>query len=302
MGRFRSPASQAKHAVGQNLAIGKPSHGQENKDGKIHGLGSARTHKDSLKGVAEYIAEMRLDPTGKGLAGISSDVALQYLEVRSEQVGQKQLDKDRQAIQIVLGTKLPVIKSELDQVIESRAYTHQQIDLIAQAQTRKHRLATRIAESAGLRAHELLTLMRIEEREVSSHRTWGSERFAGMENVQRYSVKGKGGLTREVAIASELAALLEECRLNQPKTVRDREIFYEQHYDLGGGKRWSDSFSKASKRELGWSCGGHGVRHTFAQARMLTLQNLGFQYAHALAIVSQEMGHFRPEIVEVYLR
>ena len=113
---------------------------------------------------------------------------------------------------------------------------------------------------------------------------------------------GKGGLTREVAIDSDLASILEMVRLSEPRQVDDRKIYYMQHYEMGGGKRWSDSFSKASLRELGWSSGAHGVRHTYAQERVRALQSLGYQYVDALSIVSQEMGHFRPEITEVYLR
>ena len=33
-----------------------------------------------------------------------------------------------------------------------------------------------------------------------------------------------------------------------------------------------------------------------------TLQGLGYRYENALAVVSQELGHFRPDITEVYLR
>ena len=67
-----------------------------------------------------------------------------------------------------------------------------------------------------------------------------------------YTVEGKGGLCREVAIDRNLAEKLEERRLDEPRTVYDREVRYEQHYDLGGGKQWSDSFSKAAERELGF--------------------------------------------------
>jgi integrase len=117
-----------------------------------------------------------------------------------------------------------------------------------------------------------------------------------------YTVKGKGGLIREVALDKNLSDTLEKYRLDSPRNVTDRGIFIEQYYDLGGGKKWSDSFSKAAQRELGWSSGAHGVRHTFAQARMLKLQSIGYGYEQALGIVSQEMGHFRPSITEVYLR
>lgn len=75
-----------------------------------------------------------------------------------------------------------------------------------------------------------------------------------------------------------------------------------QHYEIAGGKNWSNSFSAASKRELGWSHGAHGLRHSYAQNRMDELQQQGFLYQEALEIVSQEMGHFRASITEVYLR
>jgi hypothetical protein len=35
---------------------------------------------------------------------------------------------------------------------------------------------------------------------------------------------------------------------------------------------------------------------------MRELQSSGFPYRKALAVVSQELGHFRPDITEVYLR
>lgn len=302
MGRFRSAGSQAKHAINQKLAIGKQRHNKEGGDSRVHSLGTARTYSDSLKGVAAFIAERKLDPVGKGLSSLIPEVANAYLEFRAQTVGQKQLDKDRQAMQMLLGEKLAVVKSEFDQALESRAYTQQQIKLIACAQTRKYQLPTLIAADAGLRAHELLSLRPTGERPTSSHRTWREERFDGRVGVKRYTVVGKGGLVREVAISMGLADQLESLRLVEPRTETDREIYYEQFYDIAGGKRWSDSFSKAAKRELGWSAGAHGVRHTYAQARMRALQCLGLDREMALAIVSQEMGHFRPKITEVYLR
>jgi hypothetical protein len=301
MGRFRSPKSQARHAVGQHLAIGKPRHNQKN-DGKIHGIGTALTHAASLTGVVNFIADRKLDPTGKGLGSLTIEIANRYLEFRSQQVGQKQLDKDRQAMQILLGLKIPVAKSEIAQALESRAYTQFQIQLVSRAQTRKHCLATMIAADGGLRAHELYTLLPTTERAMSPDREWSDARFDGRTNFKRYSVIGKGGLAREVGISTALSDQLESLRLDKPRIVVDREIIYEQYYNIGGGKRWSDSFSKASQRVLGWSTAGHAVRHSFAQIRMRTLQSLGYNYVSALAIVSQEMGHFRPDITEVYLR
>jgi integrase len=115
-------------------------------------------------------------------------------------------------------------------------------------------------------------------------------------------VVGKGGLIREILIPNDLAKQLEQFRLTNPITVRDRDIFYKSYYDIRGGKKWTNSFSAASKRTLGWTHGAHGLRHTYAQQRMDELQRNCFIYLEALGIVSQELGHFRPEITEVYLR
>lgn len=280
---FRSASSQAQHAV---------------RELDLQSQGTERNYEQALKGCAEFLKENRMDT----LRELTADKAMAYLEARSQEVSQKTLDMDRQALQAVLGEKLEVVKSELETAVSSRAYTPEQAALVAEAQSDKHSLATQIAENAGLRAHELLTLRPAEERPADTHRDYRDDRFAGRDNVTIYTVEGKGGLCREVAIDRDLANRLEERRLDEPKTTYDRGIGYEQHYDLGGGKQWSDSFSKAAERELGWTEGAHGLRHEYAQERMNTLQSIGYEYREALEVVSQEMGHFRPDITEVYLR
>jgi len=299
MPSFRSAASQAAYAVRTLAAHGQPRHGNAG-DGKIHSLGTERNYEQALKGVAEFIQARKL---GGDLRGLSREIALAYLEARSQEVGQKALDMDRQAMQAVLGgDKLPAVKSEIGQILASRAYTPAQIRLVSEAQSTRHRLATLIAADAGLRAHELLTLRPAADRPADTHRTFREDRFAGRGDVAVYTVKGKGGLCREVALDRALADRLEAIRLPQPRTVYDRGIRHEQHYDIGGGKPWSDRFGQAAKRALGWSEGAHGLRHSYAQSRMDALQGSGRNYHDALEIVSQEMGHFRADITEVYLR
>lgn len=141
----------------------------------------------------------------------------------------------------------------------------------------------------------------MQEQAASTHRIRSTERFSGRQG-KNYTVKGKGGLIREVLISDELAKQLEQLRLSQPRTIKDRTIHYAQHYAIAGGKNWSNSFTAASKRVLGWSHGAHGLRHSYAQTRMAELQQQHFMYDDALKIVSQELGHFRAEITEVYLR
>ncbi|MHC8390176.1 hypothetical protein ACYZTM_19565 [Pseudomonas sp. MDT2-39-1] len=116
-----------------------------------------------------------------------------------------------------------------------------------------------------------------------------------------YTVHGKGGLTREVRIPIHLAKRLEVTRLPEARSVTDRGVRYQQFYELGGGQPWSKSFGAASKTALGWSNGAHGLRHSYAQERLSTLQRY-LTREEAKRVVSQELGHFRPEITEIYLR
>ena len=224
-------------------------------------------------------------------------------------MGQKTLDMERQAIQAMMHhltgqlgptERLPVVKAATPQKLVGRAYTPLQAQMIAQAQRPPQALATQIAYQAGLRAHELLTLRPLTERPPDD-RPALSSKWEGREGVP-YTVEGKGGLIREVRIPPELARQLESQRLDAPRAVTDRGIHYQQHYALAGGQRWSNAFSAAAKRVLGWSEGAHGLRHSYAQERLRELQRQGLRWEYALETVSQEMGHFRPQITEVYLR
>ncbi|GEM77851.1 hypothetical protein VSU01S_00960 [Vibrio superstes NBRC 103154] len=234
---------------------------------------------------------------------------MQFLTDRAVCVGQKQLDMDRQAIQSLLRYNgelaqkqtLEVIETELEEVTRSRAYDDEQIDLIQQAQSDRHSLTTRIAAAAGFRAHELGTLLPKEEREPDFREAHSEYRFAGQEDWVAYTVVGKGGLCREARLPRALADELEERRLEKPIWRTDRDIPYKTYYDIGFGKQWSDSFSKASTRVLNWSHGAHGLRHTYAQQRMETLMRY-CRYEDALKAVSQELGHLRPDITLAYLR
>ena len=296
MPRFRAPQAQAEHAVARKLALGTGRHDHRN-DGRIHSLGTARGYGQALKGFADYLREHRLGD----LPGATDQEARQYLAERSHRVGQKTLDLDRQAIQMHLGLRLEVVRSDRESALSTRSYTPAQVERIASAQSEANGLATRLAYHAGLRAHELFTLRPAGERSASGHRQWSADRFAGREGV-RYTVVGKGGLVREVLLTRELAAAVEARRLEEPRLVVDRGVQYVQCYTIGGGRSWSQSFSSASRRELGFSNGGHGLRHSYVQERMDELQRRGMAYEQARATVAQEVGHFAGETTEAYLR
>lgn len=296
MPSFRSPRTQAEHAISSKLALGQGRHDNQD-DGRIHSLGTARNYEQALKGFAEYIQANQLGD----LASITAEEALQYLEERAENVAQKTLDLDRQAIQMHLGVQLEVVKSEVETRLTTRSYTPEQVERIAAAQSERNSLATQLAYDTGLRAHELLTMQPADERSASPHRQWSDDRFADRSGV-RYTVTGKGGLVREVLVSDQLAARLEEKRLTEPHQVSDRGVHYMQHYDIGGGRAWSQSFSAASRRALGFSNGAHGLRHGYVQERMKELQASGMRYIEAKGTVAQEVGHFAHKTTEAYLR
>ncbi|OHU86487.1 MULTISPECIES: integrase [Pseudoalteromonas] len=271
---------------------------------RIKSLGTARNYMQSLKTVANWSKDIGIN----GIQAMSIEQARIYLEYRAEIVGQKALDMERQAIQAMMqlnGKLQPKetlyrVKSCLEEIKRSRAYTKDQARAISHRQTAKHQLATQIAYAAGLRAHELLTLAKARERSADKRPALDSKWHG--RSGELYTVQGKGGLIRHVLIPTTLANKLEQQRLAQPITVVDRKINYLQRYDIAGGKKWSDSFSKASNRALLFSTGAHGLRHSYAQERMVELKSLGYKYETALETVSQEMGHFRAEITLVYLR
>lgn len=225
-----------------------------------------------------------------------------YLEEKAEACKQKTICQSRMALNLAFNKKLPFVKSQLETMLNSRDYTLAEVMWITSNLQAKNAIAILICFYAGLRAHELATLVRINEGTRSSTRVWSSKLFSAIEQYQLYIVTGKGGLRRYVAIPNELAAIIEARRYSEPKRVCDREVYYQMRYDLGFGKALSQCFSRASLKRLGWSSGLHGTRHSYAKSRLKILIKFGFELEEAKSIVSQELGHFRPSIVNCYLR
>ena len=302
--RIPAAEKQAAKAIKPLLAINQSRHTQKN-DGKVHSVGTARQYESIYKGVANWLSTEH----NERLRYITADHASQYLTQRSVDIQQKQLNNERRALELHLrhvqkepALTLPRQRSEVPTIEHSRAYTPQQIELVRSEQSERMALSTELAGSAGLRAEELLSLRRIDERPPSGHRQWSAELYQGRETWHRYTVQGKGGLVREVRIPETLAHQLETRRLDNPERVTDRGVHHMRVYDVVGGKSFSTMFSRNATQHLGWSEGAHGLRHSYAQQRMDELQNSGQHYQEALSIVSQELGHFRPDITQVYLR
>lgn len=283
MPSFRSPEKQALQILKKRAQHGqKKERGKRGADDGIHSIGTEKRYAQALTTFARWRQDNGILD---GLNRATPEQAMQYLEQRAKTVGQKTLNADRHALQKLLRTQITPIKAERrgDKIAtKSRAYSASQVEAIARHQSPANALATRVAYSCGLRAHELLTI---------THKSGTT-----------YTVTGKGGLKRDINMPKHLAKELESRRLETPAKVRDRGIYYTKNYDIGGGNAFSRSFTAASKAALGFSNGAHGLRHSYAQNRLAQCQEQGMSWDEARRVVSQELGHFRPQITHRYLR
>ena len=295
----------ARRTVARHTAHGiSKSDAKEN--GTISSIGTERNYRQSLSNYLEWCDENEVHPDFRA----NSSTLRQYLEERSEWIQQKSLDLERQALQMIFKQKLPFLRSIRESIYEKRSYTLSQVKAIVAHQNERNAISTWLAFFAGLRAHETATIMPLDEREFSKGRDWDSKLFIGLPSHITYTVAGKGGLIRRVAVPQWLSIRLEAKRI-PPKKVKDREVIYFANYDIGFGQAWSQSFYSASQITLGFSRGGHGLRHSYAKWRLQNiLAHLGTHQQiyqmrlekQALLILSQELGHFRLDIVYCYLR
>jgi hypothetical protein len=215
---------------------------------------------------------------------------------------QKTLDGYRQAISAVFCLDLDYVASQVDTLLVARAYRNDQIEYLKTTATSELEFSIELAAVAGLRAVELDTISRCSDTE-EDHRDWLSDRFVGLDNCIDYVVIGKGGLKRKIRLPVDLASQLEQYRLSAPIRKTQREIHYQKFYSIIGGHNFSQQFSRLSFHAFNWSTGAHGLRHRYAQDRIIYLQiQYGYTWAYALKIVAQEMGHFSVANTLTYMR
>ena len=237
MPKFRklpSPERQARDTVGRLVKREALSR----TPGTTPSNGTVRGVRQYLTQVARYIAQDSLE-----LLDLTPETAEAYLRSRAADLGQKALDGQRLALQkhlihvrglLPVGGRLNIVYSLKPIHREGRAYARHQVPMVAARQNARNALATLVAYAAGLRAHELLTLARPAERPPDV-RPGRPVTFDGRPRTD-YPVVGKGGLVRLVRIPDDMAARLEERRLDEPVRVTDREIRYLSRYEIGGGE------------------------------------------------------------------
>ncbi|QDH60184.1 site-specific integrase [Pandoraea pnomenusa] len=223
-----------------------------------------------------------------------------YLTHESFRWRQKTVDQHRQALSLVFCVTLMDVGAGIATHTRGRAYSATEMERIAVRQSGHNALSTRIAFHSGLRASELIEL-RIADEFPAADRPWRGDLFRGLNDGVLYGTTGKGGLARRVWIPADLHDQLQARRRTAPRYITDRGVVRSAFFDIGGGLALSQSFSDASQRALGFSLGLHGLRHAYVQNRLETLLSLGVAPIDALEIISQEVGHLRPDITTAYL-
>ena len=201
MPRFRStqpPERQAASVVARLVEKGA----LRRNPARPPSLRTVANYRDCLLQIARRIAA-----DGRELRDLDADAAVEYLRTRVDDLGQKALDMHRQALQAMLvhvsrrlpeGQRLTVVRSHRPGRKGGRAYTPQQVRMVAAAQNARNGLSTLIAHAAGLRAHEVPTLARPGEQ-PSDRRPARPEKFAGRPGLEHRGREGRLGAPRAPA-------------------------------------------------------------------------------------------------------
>jgi integrase len=293
------PTIAVRRAVAKRVAHGRkrnPETSQNFED--LTSIGTERNYRTALTGFARW----GLVNSSRHFKNLTQQDGTAYLQTRRVQVKQSTLDLDRQALSWWFKFRFEMVLSGIPTVLTHRAYSDANIErLIRTACSERHALSLELLTATGARSIDLLTIGRFDDF-PASQRSWLRERYVGREDWPRYVVVSKGGLVREVAIPAHLAQRLEATRLDAPRRIENREGHYWQYFDLLGGQKFSQWFSRHCIKQLGWSHGAHGLRHSYVQRRLIEIQCQGFRLDDALLIVSQEIGHFSTQNTRTYCR
>lgn len=292
-----SAMSRAENLIEYRTRLGMPRK-EAKKKGFIASLGTARAYTTCLYSYFEWL-ELNEIATEEQDYKVH---VINFLGELAETISQSFLNQHCQALKVIFRIhSLPRISTKKENEYFKRSYSWREVKEIIKFQNEYNAIASLIAYSAGLRAHELVTLRLASESSRSNSRPWRNDLFTGIADYVTYVVTGKGGLKRYVVLPKYLSRLLESRRCDEVNVV-DRGIWYKKIYDISYGQKFSNSFSKASKKALGFSTGAHGLRHSFVKRRISKLLDLKFCLSEVMLVVSQEVGHFRPLITLCYVR
>jgi integrase len=216
--------------LAHQLVTARTQHGAD--DRYIKSIGTERSFRSCLSVFLEWRQHAQLPLRGP----FYKQEMYEYLAEQAEVLSQKALDQHRQALQIVFSVQLKRFQSIRLSSVVGKDLTRAEIEKILSAQSERIGLSTLLCLDAGLRAAELFSISSAEIQPISPHRSWRDDLFAHRAKCRPYTVWGKGGLRRAVAISEPIAARLEQLRLSEPRLVIDREVKWYSRFDVVGGQ------------------------------------------------------------------
>ena len=175
--------------------------------------------------------------------------------------------------------------TELEKGYEARCYERPK-EIIEGLQNEKYQMVASIQYEGGARINEASLidgkrLGGIIEREGKEY---------GVIVLQRGDTKG--GDPRDLYISKESYSRIADYVAENGKL----------HLSSSEKQDYRDAIKDISEKTEQRYGGSHGFRHNFAQERVAELQEAGHGYSVALTMVSREMGHYREDITEHYLK
>jgi len=144
-----------------------------------------------------------------------------------------------------------------------------------------HILVSKIQMEAGIRVYEACLIKSSQLKGI------GKDPYSSKE-AGVLLIKGKGGKMREVYLSPSTYKELE-------KRVEDKELKV-------GITSYTKAIKHAAYRSGQSYTGTHDFRHSWVQNRYKEVSGLGYSDSQILASISEEIGHVRPDITEIYLR
>jgi integrase len=264
--------ARAWHELGKNLLVYSYNTADSYRDISKEAFAFAKENfgvKDITKLEAQHInafLESKIEANVKYSTFQKYAAALEKLEVALSRYTGKEYNFD-------LKETRELAQQILQKTDAHRAYDNPQKVINAISDKTFKILATAQLES-GARVHELNHL------KLSHFKKNGS-----------IEVQGKGGKTRDLELSEKTYNDLKALVLN---SENQKLTFNTDAY-----RNELKNACKATNQEYQ---GSHGLRWNYAQSKFNELQQQGKTYEQALSIVSQKMGHERPDITEHYLR
>ena len=303
-----NPRRQALQLLGKYLATGKSRH-KHREQKWLHGRRTIDHYRQVLTRASQWMID---NGYPRGLENIDEKLFGHFLQQRASRLTQDGLNYESAIVRRIVPQlrdmerpRVVALKEPTSRSTENRANTLGEAQAIIDRLDPDDALSACLVANTAVRVSEPPTLADPRDRPPSRHRTWSAERYDGMGPGGEYTVIGKGGLVMPIWVPQHLVRAIEAKRLPVPVWEKDhRGTWFRRYFDLPGGSAFGKRYAVASKAVVGerGHKGVHGLRHMFAQIRLVYHMDQGRSYKEARRLVSQQVGHFRDQITKTYLR